>query len=107
MMVCQGIEVLNSTGIYDIIKYPTYCDYYFYAKILFAIFVILTFTLYNRERSRFLKADFISSMGVSALATFFIALAGTLIGMISSNIFVIVLVLTVVIIAIWFFKEDR
>lgn len=111
-MVCQGLEIMG-TGfeIIDFIIYPTTCFYYFYAVILFGLFIAITFLLHNREREIILKADLISSAGVSATAILFLALILTLIKNTSGipalqqDIFLYVIAVWVTLMAVWFFKK--
>ena len=102
-MVCTGID--NVGGISSFLAWPTSCDTYFYAKVMFAFFVIIAFTIYRYEQKRFARSDYLSAMGVSAIATIFVALLGTLIGMISVDIYIKMMVFGLAIIAIWFFKR--
>ncbi len=106
-MVCAGLDPEIYTGISGFLAYPTSCVPQFYAYIMGAIFIILSFILYNREKedNRVLKPDFLSSMGVSAIAVIFISLIGTLLGIITSEIFIEILVLGIIFIAIWIFKD--
>lgn len=103
-MVCAGLENLTRTDILGILAYPNTCDYYFYAKILGAIFIILTLILSFKEWDRYTKPDLISCLGVSALATIFIALIGTLLTIIQPDVFILAFVLGAVFIIIWIIK---
>jgi len=105
-MVCQGLEILGeNVNITGIITFPTTCDYYFYLKFMFAIFVIIALGLYFKDREKLVRADFISCMGVSGLATIFISLAGRLLGIIPTNIFIYILIFCMLFIVIWLFKK--
>jgi len=103
-MVCEGLEVLNNTGIADILAYPTTCDYQFYAKILGAFFVILAFILWNNDKERMIKPDMLSSLGVAGIATIILALAGTLVGFIEALIFIEIAVGCMIFIVLWLIK---
>ena len=108
-MVCAIFSDLKTWA--DVLVYPTSCNYYIYLVFFVAIFITLTLILFNREREQFAKADMISSLGVSSIATLFLALIGTLIEnsdgipMVQENIFMYVLAFTIVFILIWFFKK--
>lgn len=104
-MVCAGYDPTTYTGIVGFLSFPTACDPQFYAKILAAFFIILSLIFYNRDKDKLLKTDFISAMGVSAIATIFLALIGTLIGFIQSEIFTEILVGGLVFVALWLFKR--
>lgn len=117
-MVCQGLEIMsndsiaNGTIVYaDYFVYPTTCMYNFYSVILFVIFVLIAYALFNSEKETFVKADIISSLGVAGTVTFFLAMIMTLvkstnnIPMLQQDLFLIVAALWIVISAIWFFKR--
>jgi len=104
-MTCVGLENLIDNSITGILAFPTSCDYYFYAKIMGAFFIILSLILYNNDKSRYLKSDLISSMGVSAIATIFISLIGTLINVIQSDIFILIFVIGMIFIVLWLLKK--
>ena len=104
-MVCAGIETLIDTSITGILSYPTICDPNFYVKIMGAFFIILAFSLFMNDRRREVKADMISSMGVSAIATIFLSLIMTLIGMLQADKFIAILVVGMIFVVIWMFKK--
>jgi len=104
-MVCAGLETLVDNSITGILAFPTSCDYYFYAKIMFAFFVIIAMILYNKDKDKFLKADMISSLGVSALATIFVALIGTFLKIIQADVFILIFVLGMIFVVLWLLKK--
>jgi len=104
-MVCPGIETLTDQSITGIMSYPGICDQYFWAKIMAALFFILSLILFQNDRARETKADMISSMGVSAIAIIFISLIGTLVGFIQTDIFIQIFVAGMVFIVIWMLKK--
>lgn len=108
-MVCEMITIAT---ISDLLVYPTGCDYYFYLKIFFAIFLVLVWTLYKVEKSvNPQTADLISSLGVSSIAIIILGLIGTLIKsaenipMIQTDILLYILAVSIPIILIWIFKD--
>lgn len=111
-MVCQGLEILPMTEFTDYLIYPTTCFYHFYSIILFGLFLILTFIMYNAERELQIQADLISSAGVSATAVFLLAVIGSLIQtsngipLIQRDILMFVIALWIPITALWFFKPS-
>lgn len=105
MALCEGIDVVNSTGLIGILNFPTICDAQFYAKIMGAIFMILTLTLFFREKDEKGEGDFLSAMGVSAIAVIVISLIGTYLTIIQPQIFIEILVLCLIVIAIWLVKD--
>lgn len=104
-MVCNGLETLVDNSITGILAFPTSCDYYFYAKIMGTFFVVLSMILYNREKDKFIKSDMLSSMGVSAIATIFVALIGTFIKIIQPDVFIEIFVVGMILIVIWLLKN--
>lgn len=104
-MVCAGYDATVYSGITGFLSYPTSCDPQFYAKIMVAIFIIIALSLYWKDRNKLVKTDFLSALGVSAIATIFLTLIGTLVGFITSEIFTQILVGGLVFITLWFFKR--
>lgn len=104
-MVCAGFDADVYTGIAGFLSYPSSCDYHFWAKILFGLWVILVFILYQSEKDKIVKPDILSIMGVSSLAIIFIAAMGSIVGFISSGIMLEVFVVGMIFVAIWFFKR--
>ena len=108
-MVCAAFTGINTLG--DWLVWPTGCNYYFYLVVFATIFITLTFILYNREREEIVKADIISSLGVSSIVTVILALIGTLIKnsadipMVQQDIFLYIFAFTIIFISIWFFKK--
>lgn len=104
-MVCKGLETLTDNSITGILAFPTSCDYQFYAKIMAAFFIILSMILYHRDKAQGRKSDMISSMGISAIATIFVALIGTFLKIIQPDIFIEIFVGGMIFIVIWFLKK--
>ncbi len=104
-MVCAGLETLVDNSITGILAFPTSCDYQFYAKIMGAFFIVLSMILYNRDKDKFIKSDMISALGVSAIATIFVALIGTFIKVIQPDIFIEIFVIGMIFIVIWLVKK--
>jgi len=108
-MVCASFTNINSIG--DLLVWPTSCNYYIYLIVFTTIFITLSLIIYNRQKESEIKADLISSMGVSSIATLFLALIGTLIKntanipMVQQDIFLYVFAVGIVFILIWFFKK--
>ena len=105
MAVCKGLETLADNTITGILAFPTSCDYQFYAKIMGALFIVLSSILYARDKDKFIKSDMISSMGVSAIAVIFISLIGTFLKIIQQDIFIEILVVGMIFIVVWLLKQ--
>lgn len=105
-MVCAGLEILGgNANITSLLTYPITCDYYFYLKFMAAFFIIIALSLYYKDKEKLVRADFISCMGVSGLATIFLALAGTLLKIIQKDIFLYIVVFCIIFVALWLFKK--
>ena len=105
-MTCSGLEILGSSpNITSIMTFPLTCDYYFYLKFMVAIFIVIAFGLWFKDREKMVRADIISCLGVSALATIFLSIIGTLIGIIQPDIFILIMVVGLVLVAMWLLKK--
>ena len=104
-MVCAGLETLTDNSITGILAFPTSCDYFFYAKIMFAFWLILSVGLFKKDDEKFLKSDMISAMGVSAIVTIFVSLIGTVIKIIQRDIFIFILVIGMIFVVLWLIKK--
>jgi len=109
-MTCSII--LTAESISDYLVWPTGCDYYFYLKILGALFMVISWTIYKAEKqTQSGGADLLSAMGVSSIAITIIAVIGTLItntqniAMIQGDILLYILAVSIPILLIWFFKD--
>lgn len=106
-MVCSGIENLTNSTILGILQYPTTCFYNFYLLIMVAIFVVFTFSLYFAEKTFSARGDIVSSMGVSAILTIFLATIGSAVGIIQRDTLLTIIAVGMVFIVVWFLKRDR
>ena len=106
-MVCAGLETLTDNTITGILAFPTSCYYQFYAIIMGAFFIVLSMILYNRDKDKFIKSDMISAMGVSAIATIFVSLIGTLLNIIQPDVFIEIFVIGMIFIVIWMLKTKK
>ncbi len=108
-MVCAAFTGITTVG--DLLVWPTGCYYYFYLVVFATIFITLTLILYNKEKEEIVKADIISSLGVSSIVVLILALIGTLvknsadIPMVQQDIFLYIFAFAIVFIAIWFTKK--
>lgn len=104
-MVCAGLETLVDDTIIGILAFPTSCDYYFYLKMMGAFFIIISFILYKADLDKFIKSDMISAMGVSSIATIFVSLIGTSLGIIQPDVFIEIFVIGMIFIMMWMMKK--
>lgn len=104
-MVCAGLETLVNDSITGILAFPTSCDYQFYAKLMAAFFIVLAFILFNADRDKLVKADMVSSLGVSAIATIFLSLIGTFLEIIQPDVFIEIFVAGMIFVVVWLLKK--
>ena len=105
-MTCAGLDNYVNATIGQLLAYPTTCDTQFYAKIMGGLWLIITLILFFKERERDVKPDFLSSAGVSALAIIIISLVGTLLTIISTEVFLEIMVLGGVFVVIWMIRDN-
>lgn len=106
-MAFRGLENITVDGPEDILTYPLTGDFYFWAKILFGIWVVLGLSTFFEERLRLGKGNFLSSFAVSSIAVIVLALIGSLFEIVTGEVFVATLVLGILFIFIWFIKSRR
>ncbi len=99
-----GLEDINVTDISQILSYPLTGDYYFWAKILFAIFVIISLGSFFEERKRLGKGNMLSSFAVGSIVTIVLSFIGSLFNVVTGDVFTVVLVLGAFLIFIWYVK---
>lgn len=90
----------------DFMTFPNSIYPYFWVWIIGGIWLIMTFALYFNEKDKIGKGKFLSAMAVSSLASVFLSLFGTLLGIITVNIMVYIFVFAILMIVIWFFSKD-
>lgn len=104
-MVCSGLEVLTDPTISSILAFPNSCDYYFWAKIMGAFWIILTLTMFFREKEIMVKPDIISCLGVASIATTFVNTIGTFLNIMPLDVFIKFTIVMVIFIGLWMFKD--
>jgi hypothetical protein len=106
MVDYPDLSNLNSTsGIAGLLSLPSSSYPYFWAWIIAGLWLIITMTLYFTEKTKTGRGKILSSMAVSAFAIIFLSTFGTILGIISSEIMIYLLVFGTVIIGIWFFSK--
>lgn len=95
----------NSSGIGNLLNLPNASYPYFWAWILGGIWFIITSTLYFKEKEKIGKGKMLSSMGVACFAIILLATIGTIVGFIQLEIMIYVLVISLLIIGVWFFSD--
>lgn len=95
----------NGSGITGLMALPNDSYPFFWAWILGGIWSIMVLTMYFKESERFGKVNILSSMAVASLAIIILSTIGTVMTIVSVDIMVTILVLSLVIIGIWFFSS--
>ena len=105
MVNYPNISSLDGTsGIAGIMALPNSSYPYFWGWILGGLWLIITLTLYFVEKEKLSKVRILSCMSVASLAIIFLAVIGTVMTIITVQIMVYILVLSMIIIAVWFFS---
>ena len=93
----------NQSGIAGLMSLPNSSYPYFWAWILTGIWIIIVMTMYFTDKEKTGKGKILSSMAVSSFAILFLATIGTVLGIVTNDIMVYILVISSIIIAIWMF----
>ena len=105
MVTYPDLSVLtNSPGIGGLMKLPNSSYPYYWAWILGGIWMIMVLTMYFVEKDKTGRGKILSSMAVACLAIIFLSVIGTVLKIVSTEIMVYILVISFIIIAIWFFS---
>ncbi len=97
----------NNSDIGEFLSLPNASYPYFWAWIIGGIWFIITLALYFKEKERKGFGNLLSSMAVSCFAVLILSLIGTIVGFISVEIMIYILVLSFVMIAVWFFSGRK
>ena len=89
----------------DFMAYPNSVYPYFWIWIIGAIWLIISITLYFKEKERVGKTNILSAMAIASFACIFLSVLGTLFGIISTEMMIYILVFGALIIVIWFFSD--
>jgi len=102
------LATLNATsGIGGLLSLPNDAYIYFWAWIIGAIWLIVTTSLYFSEKNSKGHGNILSSMSVSAFAILILSTIGTIVGFITLEIMTYILVVSFLIIGIWFLTGKR
>ena len=98
-------DLTNFSGdIVEVLKLPNSSYPFYWASMIVAIWIIVALTLYFKEKETSTKGNLVSSMAVSAFAMIVLSTLGTLIGFLTLETFLPLLIGGLVIIAIWIFS---
>ena len=92
-------------GIGELLALPNTSYPFYWALIMIGLWVIISLTLYFKEKSLLGKGNLLSSMAVSAFAIIMLSTLGTLFKIITLAVFLPLLIGGLVIIAIWIFSS--
>lgn len=95
----------NESGIAGLMSLPNSSYPFFWAWILGGIWIIMVLSMYFKEVDKVGKGKILSSMAVSSLAILLLSTIGTVLTIVSTEIMVNILVLSLLIIGIWFFSS--
>jgi len=96
----------SGSGIGGILSLPNATYPYFWAWILGGIWAIITLSLYFKEKELRGVGHMLSSMSVACLAIIILSTIGTIVGFVPLMIMIYILVLSLLIIGVWFFTND-
>lgn len=95
----------NDSGIAGLMSLPNASYPFFWAWILGGIWIIIVLNLYFKESEKLGKAKILSSMAVASFAILLLSTIGTVLTIVSTEIMVNILVLSLMVIGIWFFSS--
>ena len=96
-------SLTNTSGIGGLLAVPNASYPFFWAWIMAGIFFIITLTSYYKEKERKGIGYMLSSLAVASFATIVLATVGTIVGFITLEIMIFILVFGLMIIGVWFF----
>ncbi|KKM74234.1 hypothetical protein LCGC14_1402390 [marine sediment metagenome] len=96
----------NAT-IVDIMALPNSTYPFFWTLIMIAIWIIITLSMYHKEKEDLRRGNLLSSMAVSAFGVIMLSTIGTLFNILTLATFLPLLVGGLVIIATWLFSSAR
>ncbi len=94
----------DSAGIGELLAFPNASYPFYWGLIMIGLWIIISLTLYFREKELQAKGNLLSAMAVSAFAIIMLSAIGTLFNIITLSIFLPLLIGGFVIIAIWIFS---
>lgn len=91
----------NDSSIAGLLQVPSANYVYFWVWILAGIWTIIVSTIYFSERSKIGTGKILSAMAVASMVIIMLSVIGSILGIITVDIMVRILVLSCVIIGIW------
>ena len=96
----------NKSGIEGLMSLPNSSYPYFWAWIIAGIWIIIVSTLYFKEKEKTGRGKLLGALAVASFAIIILSTIGSAIGIITSDIFVYILVLGALPIALWWFNVN-
>ena len=97
-------NISETGGIADLLALPSASLPFYWVLIMVALWVIITLTMYFKEKELTTKGNLLGAMAVSAFAIIMLSTIGTLFKIITLVTFLPLLIGGLVIIAIWIFS---
>ena len=94
----------DTAGISELLALPNASYPFYWGLIMVGIFIIVSFSIYFRDKSLGKPGNLLSAMAVSSLAIIMLSTLGTLMNIITLDVFLPLLVAGLVIIALWIFS---
>ena len=89
----------------DFMAFPNSVYPYFWAWIIGGIWLIISLSLYFSQKEETGKTNLLSSLAVSSFACILLSAMGTVLGIISLEIMIYILIFCLLIIVVWFFSD--
>ena len=97
----------DTGGIAELLALPNASYPFYWGLIMIGLWIIVSFTIYFKEKSTLAKGNLLSAMAVSAFAIIMLSTIGTLLNIITLTVFLPLLIGGLVIIAIWIFSSPN
>ena len=94
----------NNSGIGDILGLPNATNPFFWGWMIVALFAIFTLSMHYAEKKLKGEGKILSSLAISSLLCIVLAVIGSVVGFITLEVLVYVLVVGLLLIAIWIFN---
>jgi tellurite resistance protein TehA-like permease len=93
----------SDPSIADLLKLPNSTYPFFWLWIIAGIWVIISLSLYFIEKKKLGKGNLLSAVAVACFPIIVLSVIGTIIGIISLEIMIYILILSFMIISVWFY----
>ena len=97
----------DTGGIGELLALPNASYPFYWGLIMIGLWIIVSLSLYFKEKSSLGKGNLLSAMAVSAFAIIMLSTIGTLFSILTLEVFLPLLIGGLVIIAIWIFSSPN